>query len=220
MATEKKDIKREQARALRKQYFNAEAVELLQRFSEALNAEGITFWLEFGTLLGYYREHDFIKHDDDLDFGAYLHDAPQIKRALETRGFKLIRSYTDNGGGLEECYRYLHTTLDVFYFDRNNEGLHCTSYTRARKNLLSSLLNRRPCTVKQVSIPDNGFEPAEYKGCTVNVPADCVEHLTWHYGPTFMTPNPNFNYKEEAKNIRYFTIEERKGVLKIFGKKG
>ena len=117
-------------------------------------------------------------------------------------------------------FDYLHTTLDVFYFDRNNEGLHCTSYTRARKNLLSSLLNRRPCTVKQVSIPDNGFEPVEYKGCTVNVPTDCVEHLTWHYGPTFMTPNPNFNYKEEAKNIRYFTIEERKGVLKIFGKKG
>ena len=70
MATGKKDIKREQARALRKQYFNAEAVELLQRFSEALNAEDITFWLEFGTLLGYYREHDFIKHDDYLDFGA------------------------------------------------------------------------------------------------------------------------------------------------------
>ena len=214
-----KDLKQQEAKALRKQYFNLEAVELLQHFSQALNAQGITYWLEFGTLLGYYREHDFIKHDDDLDFGAYRHDAPRIKKALEARGFKLIRSYADNGSGLEECYRYLHTTLDVFYFHRDAEGLHCTSYTRAGKSLLSSLLNRRPCMVKQISIPDKGFVAVDYKGCTVNVPTDCVEHLTWHYVPTFMTPNPDFDYKKEATNIRYFTLEERKGILKIYGKK-
>ena len=78
MATDKRDIKREQARAQRLQYFRTEAVELLQRFTEALNAEGIDYWLEFGTLLGYYREHDFIAHDDDLDFGAYLTDAAKV----------------------------------------------------------------------------------------------------------------------------------------------
>lgn len=220
MATDKRDIKREQARAQRLQYFRTEAVELLQRFTEALNAEGIDYWLEFGTLLGYYREHDFIAHDDDLDFGAYLTDAAKVRRTLEARGFKLIRRYTDNGGGLEECYRYLHTTLDVFYFSRDSEGLHCTSYTRAKKSLLSSLLNRRPCMVKRVSIPDNGLAMVTYKGCTIGVPIDCKEHLTWHYGPTFMTPNPNFNYKEEAKNIRYYSLKERKGRLMIFGKKG
>ena len=214
-----KNTKQQEAQALRKQYFNLEAVELLQRFSQALNEKGIIYWLEFGTLLGYYREHDFIKHDDDLDFGAYLADALKIRKALEAQGFKLIRSYTDNGGGLEECYRYLHTTLDVFYFSRDAEGLHCTSYTRAGKTLWSSLLNRRPCTVKQIAIPEGGFVAVDYKGCKVNVPTDCVEHLTWHYGPSFMTPNPNFNYKEEATNIRYFTLGERKGVLRIFGKK-
>ena len=204
---------------LRRQYFQAEAVTLLKQFSSALNAQGLMFWLEFGTLLGYYREHDFIKHDDDLDFGAYLDDAKAIRKTLEGQGFKLIRSYTSTDGGLEECYRYLHTTLDIFYFRRDERGLYCTSYTRSTKSLLSSLLNRRPCTVKQISIPDNGFIPVEYKGCSVNVPTDCAAHLTMHYGPTFMTPNPNFNYREEATNIRYFTIEENKGILSIYGKK-
>lgn len=214
-----KNIKQQEAKDLRKKHFNLEAVELLKGLSEALNERGLTFWLEFGTLLGYYREHDFIKHDDDLDFGAYLADASKIREALEAKGFKLIRRYTDNGGGLEECYRYLHTTLDVFYFSRNAEGLHCTSYARARKTWLSSILNRRPCTVKQINIPDKGFVPVDYKGCTVNVPTDCVEHLIWHYGPTFMIPNPDFDYKKEATNIHYFTLDERKGILKIFGKK-
>ena len=38
-----KDIKRQQAQTLRKQYFNEEAEELLRRFSEALNEKQIMF---------------------------------------------------------------------------------------------------------------------------------------------------------------------------------
>ena len=210
---------RKDTKALRNHYFNIEAHKVLTCFSKALNEENIVFWLEFGTLLGYYRDHDFIKHDDDLDFGAYLNDAPKIRKALEAIGFKLIRYYTDNRGGIEECYRYMHTTLDIFYFNREAEGLHCTSYTRHGKSIWGSMLNRRACTVKQISIPDKGFIPVKYKDCYVNVPMDCVEHLSWHYGPSFMMPNPDFNYKVEARNIRYFSIDERKGILRIYGKK-
>ena len=57
---------------LRKLYFRKEGELLLTKFTEALNSNGIMFWLEFGTLLGYYREHDFISHDCDLDFGVNL----------------------------------------------------------------------------------------------------------------------------------------------------
>lgn len=214
-----KDIKHQQAKALRKQYFNEEAGELLKSFSEALNEKNIMFWLEFGTLLGYFRENDFIKHDDDLDFGAFLCDAQAIRTALEANGFKLIRRYTSTDGGMEDCYRYKHTTLDVFYFRRNERGLYCTSYSRGKKSWLSSLLNRRPCTVKQISIPDNGFTTVTYKGTMVHVPTDCIAHLTMHYGPTFMTPNAHFDYKKEATNIRYFKPKENRGILKIYGKK-
>jgi hypothetical protein len=204
---------------LRRQYFQAEAVKLLKHFATALNTQNLMFWLEFGTLLGYYRENDFIKHDDDLDFGAYLDDAKAIRNTLETHGFKLVRSYSSTDGGLEECYRYMHTTLDIFYFRRDERGLYCTSYSRCKKSLLSSLLNRRPCTVKQISIPDNGFATVTYKGTTVHVPTDCIAHLTMHYGPTFMIPNAHFDYKKEATNIRYFKPEENRGILKIYGKK-
>ena len=31
-------------------------------------------WLDFGTLLGYYRENDFISHDLDMDFGIIIND--------------------------------------------------------------------------------------------------------------------------------------------------
>ena len=209
----------ESKRDLRKYYFNLEAEELLKNFAEALNKQNIIFWLEFGTLLGFYREHDFIKHDD-LDFGAYLKDAPIIKKVLKSQGFKRIRRYKSSDGGLEECYRYKHTTLDVFYFREDEKHLYCNSFTRAKRSFIGSLLNRRTCYVKRVSIPNNGFIQTNYKGCKVNVPSDCVAHLKMHYGKSFMTPNPNFDYKKEASNIRYFTLKENKGYLKIYGKKG
>lgn len=199
--------------------FKLEGEELLRAFASALNADGIGFWLEFGTLLGYHREHDFIAHDCDLDFGAMLDDAKAVRKALTRRGFKMVREYTDTAGGREECYRYKHTTLDVFYFRRTADGLRCTSYTRGPRRWIDSLLNRRLHIVKEVSIPDNGFVSVDYKGCRVGVPADCVEHLRRHYGPGFMTPDPNFDYKKEATNITWFSLDERRGIGRRFGKK-
>ena len=49
--------------------------ELLKdNFEEILNTiyssplKDYDIWLDFGTLLGYYRENDFISHDLDMDF--------------------------------------------------------------------------------------------------------------------------------------------------------
>ena len=93
----------------KKQYFLKESTELLQKFSQTLNENNILFWLEFGTLLGYYREHDFIKHDYDLDIGANYDDAKRIRKSLTNNGFTLVKEFRAKDGGLEECYRYLHT---------------------------------------------------------------------------------------------------------------
>ena len=55
--------------------------ELLKNnFEEILNTiyssplKNYDIWLDFGTLLGYYRENDFISHDLDMDFGIIISD--------------------------------------------------------------------------------------------------------------------------------------------------
>ena len=112
-----------------KKFFTEEGVEVLQRYSEALNAAGLKFWLEFGTLLGYHREHDFISHDFDLDTGTYWENADKVKDALTKAGFELVREYhVEDDGGLEHCYQYKHTTIDVFYFRRDGDVLYCNSF--------------------------------------------------------------------------------------------
>lgn len=211
--------KAKERREIRKEYFRKEGAVLLKQFSSALNQEGITFWLDFGTLLGFYREHDFIKHDCDLDFGAYLNDSDNIRRVLENHGFKRIMQFRTSDGGLEECYKYMNTTLDVFYFRPEGNRLYCNSFSPCHHTIKDKLSRRKPCFVKKIYIPNNGFVAMEYKGCLVNVPKDMAAHLEMHYGKDFMTPNPKFDYKKEATNIVYYNLSEVSGYSISYGAK-
>ena len=78
---------------IRRAYFLEEAEQLLNKLTISLNNSNILFWLDYGTLLGYYRENDFIKHDNDLDIGARVEDAEKIRTVLTSNGFKLVHKY-------------------------------------------------------------------------------------------------------------------------------
>ena len=58
---------------------NGEKVLLQAKY--ALDSIELHFWLEFGTLLGAYRDNTFIKSDLDIDLGLFLKDySPNIKK--------------------------------------------------------------------------------------------------------------------------------------------
>lgn len=211
-------IKEQQNNERRCKLLKSEGVQVLKIFADHMNQAGIPFWLEFGTLLGFYREHDFISHDNDMDFGAYIEDHDRIRKLLIGSGFKLVRYYSDNAGGIEECYRILNSSFDIFYFRRDTAGMHCSSYCRAPKSWIRSLLNRRKFFVRETTFPDTGLVPAEFKGVNVYVPNACDAHLKAHYGENYMTPDPKFD-SETAPNVKQFPIEERYGIGRFLGKK-
>ncbi|MCR4920857.1 MAG: hypothetical protein K5945_04005 [Bacteroidaceae bacterium] len=200
--------------------FRVEGERVLQVFSEALNAEGITFWLEFGTLLGYYREHDFIAHDFDLDTGANLTDQPRIRRALEAAGFELVRYYdVKDDGGREECYKHrdMQTTIDVFYFRRDGDLMYCNLFVPLQNMSFRWNLNKpMPFRTVRVNFPAGELQRAEFKGAKVYIPENTDAHLRAQYGDSYMIPNPNFAMKDR-KNMVYYTYEEKpcEGLLKI-----
>ena len=204
---------------IRNHYFLQEGEEVLHAFSDALNKNNIIFWLEFGSLLGYYREHDFIKHDCDIDFGVFLKDRDCVNSALERGGFKLIHQFKSSDGGMEETYKYKHISVDVFYFREDGPFLYCNTFISRYPVFLNRVTKRRTCFVKRIDIPNQRMVPAQYKGANVFVPADCESHLKMHYGADFMIPNPNFDYKKEATNIYYYTYKERKGRLRVYEEK-
>ena len=200
----------------KKKYFLLENTELLQKFTSTLNNKGILFWLEFGTLLGYYREHDFIKHDCDLDIGAHIDDAEKIQKALTENGFELVREFHAQDGGLEECYKYLHTTIDVFYF-QINESNPTEHYCELVKSSIFPIkkkhLNKEiRATVRRRYVPNNGFEKAVFNGCDVYVPKNTEEVLMTYYGKDFMIPDPNFNAADHPNKVIYYSYEENPGT--------
>ncbi len=197
----------------RKSYFLIEGEELLGMFAKILNDNGILFWLDFGTLLGYYREHDFIKYDFDLDFGIFLNDSQKVRQLLTSNGFELIREfYSIKDGGKEECYLYKHTSIDVFYYreDEEKNTIYCNSFS-CDTDKFSGLNRKSQAKVKRIDLPRIGLKQVEYKNCIVNIPINPEIYLQKHYGKSFMIPNPDFDYKKEATNITYYKYEEMPG---------
>ncbi len=193
-----------------KKRFLEERDEMYSCFCKALNEENLVFWLDFGTLLGYYRDHDFIKHDVDIDMGTYLTNATKVKEALERNGFKRVRHYYPvDHSGLEEAYKFRHISIDVFYYVKQDKIMHSTGYRPLSPIKKSSLLKPIPMKVMEYTLPYSGFHIVEYKGSHVYVPNDIVSHLKMNYGESFMTPNPQWNELKDSTNIRFYSYEER-----------
>ena len=76
-------------------FFDKEiAAEFLSILKEVFDKHSIMFFLNCGTLLGAYREHDFIAHDFDMDLGIFEKDLDtfyQLIPELDQRGVNLCR---------------------------------------------------------------------------------------------------------------------------------
>lgn len=196
-----------------------EGPSVLQTLSNALLSKDIIFWLQYGTLLGYYREHDFIPHDDDMDMGAFIKDAPAIYKALTEAGFERVRHYhVVNDWGLEECYEYKGILIDFFYFKEDGSILSCYGFTP--KSYLSYTFHigkKIPFKVIRTDSPNFGFQKVEFKGAQVYVPNRTGEYLEAHYGPNFMTPNAHYDVFRVATDLQPYAYKEKPGygVLKL-----
>ena len=194
--------------------FKREAVDVLRLYSCALRDNGIVFWLDYGTLLGYYREHDFIKHDFDLDTSTWFDNHEKVKSALEHNGFERVRYYyLKNREGLEECYKHKNydTTIDVFYYFNEGDTSYCFSFNpMVPMNKKRNLNKVKPSRVRKWIFPK--IEPIEamFKGVKVFVPDNTGEYLKFTYGESFMTPIPNLPLKGRP-NMTEYTYEEEPG---------
>ena len=119
--------KQEKAIADRKHtIFVQHGSEVLIHFAKCMQEAGLNYWLEFGTLLGAYRDGAFVPNELDLDVGAYLQDAPKIHQVLTRTGFRLVREFHVIGdNNMEQTYEYKGVTLDVMYFIQAEDQVWC-----------------------------------------------------------------------------------------------
>lgn len=167
--------------------YGAEAFSVLV---DTLNDVQFSYWPEFGTLLGIFREHDFIKHDNDFDFGAFVNDADKLKTILTNSGFVLKHEFfcPQKNTIREFTFSYKGVSVDFFFFERKEDVDCCYSFI---PNVIDSDMKLN-YLIKVFNFPSVNLSEIEFKGKMIKIPANTHDHLRVSYGPTFMTPDPSF----------------------------
>jgi hypothetical protein len=141
-----------------------------------LEAHGIDYWCDFGTLLGFYRDRDIIRGDKDADLSILDTEKPRVLAlvgVLRANGYDL----TDRGGRAQKVIRIYHrdTRYYVDVYPYMVEGAMLRSVLASpQEDIPAALVARRVA--------------APFLGTTIRVPEDVVAVLRHRYGLAFTTP--------------------------------
>ena len=152
-------------------------------------------WLDFGTLLGYYRENDFISHDLDMDFGiqvSSLEEFEVIEEQLINNGFNRTKEFYFNKNLVELSYSYKGLNVDFIIYKKEDDKVSSDTIFF----MTNALGNPTRYEVYHYEIPFSGLKECDFKGMKVKVPDNTQEYLRTIFGEDFETPNTNYNWKE------------------------
>ena len=174
---------------------------LKENFEEILNVvyssdlKDYNIWLDFGTLLGYYRENDFISHDLDMDFGVQVSSFEEfevIEKYLINNGFSRTKEFYFNKNLVELSYSYKGLNVDFIIYNKENDIVSSDTIFF----MTNALGNPTRYEVYHYEIPFSGLKECDFKGMKVKVPDNTQEYLRTLYGEDFEIPNTNYNWKE------------------------
>lgn len=171
-----------------KNIFKKHCLQNLLRARDALNTLKINYWLTDGTLLGFYREGDFITGDKDVDIGVMIEDwSEDLIKTFQMNGLKLLRINGNKAGGLEYTFTRRGVNLDVFFFYREKDYVWHATW------LGNQMIRYKfpPFKVKEAKFLGHGF----------SVPEDTEAYLVLKYGANWRTPDKNWNWAKDPENI-------------------
>ncbi len=147
------------------------ALEVLSDVSQYL--EGHQFFLDAGTLLGIYRNGDFIDHDTDLDFAIILDPTKNIE--FPTPDWPLIAVWNYRNLPMQRAYLYRGIVVDFyFYYTNLEEGL---------------IVNHNDHGVLRLNLVDSlPISSHDFKNHYVNFPQSVENVLESEYGEDWRIP--------------------------------
>ncbi len=177
--------------------------ENLLIMKEVFDGASIPFTIFFGTLLGAYREHDFIAHDTDTDvilFEAYRDALFEVLPLLEERGLKLVRSVKDNR---------------VLSFYRNGEYIDFYIIQLRRIGFLKKWYIDYSSVSKKLLL---NYSRYEFLGQKFRVPGNSHKILNELYGKNWGTPIKDYeaNHDYMMKLYRFLGRKDKIGSVRKF----
>ncbi|MBP5456265.1 MAG: LicD family protein [Paludibacteraceae bacterium] len=180
--------------------------ETLIQADNAIRSCNAKMILNFGTLLGFYRDGGFIPYDFDLDVCMLASERPDnLREIMSDFGFSLKRQFYEKATNIitEEQFVYKGVQIDFFYLYEKEHDWYAFSARRHETKDWKEA-NRTdgfpsviwPC--KKCNIIEK-----EYIGHTFFVPELEKDWLSGVYGEDFMTPVKNWTEKgRETRMIR------------------
>lgn len=199
----------------KQKYFKKYGMEMLLLFFEICRNHGINCWLEYGTLLGAYRNASFIPYDIDLDVGIPANEfSEELEQKLFENGFKRVRDFVlvdvaNNTKMLTElCYAYKGGTIDVFL--SFEEGDVRNSYVYINEYADDAQTRRK---VKMFLL-DKAFPMSKLtiNGVSFTGPSNPAKVLAKIYGENFMTPLPNWKPNRNNPYVKYLDANSFYGI--------
>lgn len=166
--------------------------ESLRRIMEISELENWDVMPIFGTLLGFIREGDFIKHDNDIDLAVAPGYDPKVmaKILVEKYGFKFGQALSYHGKVTEFSIEHNGLSIDFFFFENCEDKIRVSAYfwksteayTDPRQNNVQYVYHPRIESFKYIDI----------KGVKVKVPTNSEDFLYYEYGKSWNIPDPSY----------------------------
>jgi hypothetical protein len=165
--------------------------ECLLQADKAFRSVNARLFINFGTLLGAYREHNFIQHDFDLDVGYMYNEKPEnIIELLQKFGFSHKRQFYVKETGLitEDMFEYKGVQIDFFVYFEKGEDFYCYIGRRheTKPAIQANKTDGFPCRLSYV--PATEFQEIDFLEHKFYAPVKAKQWLTDIYGASFMTP--------------------------------
>ena len=172
----------------RKDIIHRHCLENLLIATKLLNSLEMKYWLTDGTLLGFYRDGDFIQGDTDVDLGVFIDElTPRLISAFRKNGLRLLRVNGSKDCGLEYTFTRKGVNLDVFFFYKEKDYVWHATW------LGNEMIRYR--------FPHFAVTDHEFLGHTFSVPANTEEYIRLKYGENWRTPVSNWNWARDPANI-------------------
>ena len=159
------------------------------------NLKSYDIWLDFGTLLGFYREKDLIPHDLDMDFGIIIPDYEAFlkdEKVLFEQGFVRTKEFYYNDKLVEFSYSYKGLNVDFIVYDKKEDTISSDTIFY----MTNALGNPTRYEVYHYELPFTALTECRFKEILVKVPENTREYISHLYGEDFEIPNTHYNWKE------------------------
>ena len=151
----------------------------LRHVSEALDREGLPWYLSYGSLLGWRRENALIPHDIDIVLPVGT-DKDRVNRALVSAGMKLTERIRYWGKVTNENYWGHQTFVDLFYLHEVDGA----AYVFAKWKECCVLLAEPPLSLVRTKFHD----------VDMWAPEDVDSYLAALYGPNWRQRDPDWDW--------------------------